>query len=259
MNLGIGGKTAIVCAAGTDLGQAAALALAREKVEVTATEAQEARASEVGTRILNATGRSVTTVVCDITTAAGRAAALAACPAPDILINHAPGPPMGNFREWTHQQWLSAVEANMLTAIELIKATLDGMIERGFGRIVNITSQSVRAPMANLDLSNAARGGLTGFVAGVARYPRSADVTINNLLPGTFATGPLQAYIENSARKEGIDVQAFTARLLGGNPLKRLGKPEEFGALCAFICSRQAGYINGQNILIDGGNFPGTF
>ena len=258
MNLGIGGKTAIVCAAGTDLGQAAALALARENVEVTVTEAEQARAGEVGARILDATGSSVTTVVCDITTPAGRAAALAACPAPDILINHAPGPPMGDFRAWTHQQWLSAVEANMLTAIELIKNTLDGMIERGFGRIVNITSQSVRAPMANLDLSNAARSGLTGFVAGVARYPRGADVTVNNLLPGTFKTRPLKAYIENGARNEGIDVQAFTARLLGDNPLERLGKPEEFGALCAFICSRQAGYINGQNILIDGGNFPGT-
>ena len=259
MNLGIGGKTAIVCAAGTDLGQAAALALVRENVEVTVTEADAARAAEVGARIQAATGSSVTTVVCDVTTAAGRAAALAACPAPDILINHAPGPPMGDFREWSRQQWLDAVEANMLTAIELIKAALDGMIERGFGRIVNITSQSVRAPMANLDLSNAARSGLTGFVAGVARYPRSADVTINNLLPGTFETGPLKVYIENNARKEGIDAQTFTARLLGDNPLERLGKPEEFGALCAFICSRQAGYINGQNILIDGGNFPGTF
>ena len=258
MDLGIGGKTAIVCAAGTDLGQAAALALARERVEVTVTEADEAKAGEVGARILDATGRSVTTVVCDITAPSGRAAALASCPLPDILINHAPGPPMGDFRTWTHQQWLNAVEANMLTAIELIKATLDGMVERGFGRIVNITSQSVRAPMANLDLSNAARSGLTGFVAGIARYPRATDVTINNLLPGTFETGPLKAYIENNARKEGIDTSAFTARLLGDNPLQRLGKPEEFGALCAFLCSRQAGYINGQNILIDGGNFPGT-
>ena len=258
MDLGIGGKTAIVCAAGTDLGQAAALALARELVEVTVTEADEAKAGEVGSRILDATGRSVTTVVCDITAPSGRAAALASCPAPDILINHAPGPPMGDFRTWTRQHWLNAVEANMLTAIELIKATLDGMVERGFGRIVNITSQSVRAPMANLDLSNAARSGLTGFVAGIARYPRATDVTINNLLPGTFETGPLKAYIENNARKEGIDTQAFTARLLGDNPLQRLGKPEEFGALCAFLCSQQAGYINGQNILIDGGNFPGT-
>ncbi len=258
MDLGIGGKTAIVCAAGTDLGQAAALALARERVEVTVTEADAAKAGEVGARIQNATDRSVTTVVCDITAPSGRAAALASCPAPDILINHAPGPPMGDFRTWTHQQWLNAVEANMLTAIELIKATLDGMVERGFGRIVNITSQSVRAPMANLDLSNAARSGLTGFVAGIARYPRATDVTINNLLPGTFETGPLKAYIENNARKEGIDTSAFTARLLGDNPLQRLGKPEEFGALCAFLCSRQAGYINGQNILIDGGNFPGT-
>ena len=258
MDLGIGGKTAIVCAAGTDLGEAAALALAREGVEVTNTEVDEAKAGEVGGRIQAATGGSVTTVVCDITTPDGRAAALAACPAPDILINHAPGPPMGDFRDWSHQQWLNAVEANMLTAIELIKATLDPMIERGFGRIVNITSQSVRAPMANLDLSNAARSGLTGFVAGVARHPRGADVTINNLLPGTFETAPLKAYIDNNARKEGIDAQTFTARLLGDNPLQRLGKPEEFGALCAFICSRQAGYINGQNILIDGGNFPGT-
>ena len=197
MDLGIGGKTAIVCAAGTDLGEAAASALAREGVEVTNTEVDEAKAGEVGGRIQAATGGSVTTVVCDITTPDGRAAALAACPAPDILINHAPGPPMGDFRDWSHQQWLNAVEANMLTAIELIKATLDPMIERGFGRIVNITSQSVRAPMANLDLSNAARSGLTGFVAGVARHPRGADVTINNLLPGTFETAPLKAYIDN--------------------------------------------------------------
>ena len=258
MDLGLGGKTAIVCAAGTDLGQAAALALAEAGVEVTMTEVNEAKAGEVAARIQDSTGKSVASVVCDITTRTGRTAALTACPSPDILINHAPGPPMGDFRKWTHEQWLGAVEANMLTAIEMIKATLDGMIERGFGRIVNITSQSVRAPMANLDLSNAARSGLTGFVAGIARYPRNADVTINNLLPGTFETGPLKVYIENNAQKEGVDPQTFTARLLGDNPLQRLGKPEEFGALCAFICSRQAGYINGQNILIDGGNFPGT-
>ena len=258
MDLGIHGKTAIVCAAGTDLGRAAAIALAEAGVAVAFTEVDEAKAARVAADIQNAAGGSPLSLVCDITSAAGRAAALTACPAPDILINHAPGPPRGNFRQWTREQWLRALEASMLTAIELIKGTLDGMIERGFGRIVNITSQSVRAPMANLDLSNAARSGLTGFVAGIARYPRSADVTINNLLPGTFETGPLKVYIENNAREEGVDTQTFTDRLLGGNPLQRLGRPEEFGALCAFMCSLQAGYINGQNILIDGGNFPGT-
>ncbi len=258
MELGLGSRTAIVCTATTDLGLACAAALAKEGATVFATGDDADKLENIVSELRNVTGGNIKPVPCDIVSEAGRQRVLESCPEPDILINHAPGPPMGDFREWGEQDWDKALRSNMFSAIELIKATLDGMLERGFGRIVNITSQSVKAPMANLDLSNAARAGLTGFVAGVARHTRDADVTINNLLPGMFATQPLRNYITSHAASEGVDEAEFTRKLLGANPLGRLGRPEEFGATCAFLCSEAAGYINAQNILIDGGTYPGV-
>ena len=253
MDLRLDGKKAIVCAADTDLGLACAEALAAEGVELFLTAPGRGDAARLAARFGNPAS-----VCCDVTTADGRAQILRACPEPDILVNHAPGPPAGDFRGWRRDDWLRAIETNMLTAIELIQATLDGMQARSFGRILNITSQSVRAPMKNLDLSNAARAGLTGFVAGVAREPRDADVTINNLLPGLFETKPLAEFIDRTATRDGVDAGAVRAELLGDHPLRRLGLVAEFGAICAFLCSPLAAYINAQNILVDGGKFPGV-
>ena len=197
----------------------------------------------------------------DITTPEGRAAALAACPQVDILVNNAGGPPPGDFRDWGREQWLAALEANMLTPIELIKATVDGMMGRGYGRIVNITSGAVKAPIDILGLSNGARSGLTGFVAGLARQPQLAGrgVTINNLLPGAFDTDRLRVTMANTAAKTGKPIEDVAAQRARGIPAGRFGTSEEFGALAAFLCSPLAGYITGQNLLTDGGAFPGTF
>jgi 3-oxoacyl-[acyl-carrier protein] reductase len=203
----------------------------------------------------------VRTVAGDITTAEGRAAALAACPQVDILVNNAGGPPPGDFRDWTRDDWIKALDANMLAPIELIKATVDAMAERGFGRVVNITSGAVKAPIDILGLSNGARSGLTGFVAGLARQPRLAErgVTLNGLLPGAFDTDRLRGTMAGAAARSGQSLDAVMAarRLL--NPTRRFGTAAEFGAVCAFLCSVQAGYLNGQNILLDGGAYPGTF
>ena len=199
------------------------------------------------------------TVAADITTGEGRAAALRACPAPDILINNAGGPPPGDFRQWTREDWIGAIDANMLTPIELIKACVDGMIERRFGRIVNITSSAVKAPIEELGLSNGARAGLTGFVAGLARRTVRHNVTINNLLPGPFDTDRLRANIEFKAGARGESFEQAWQRLQAEHPAGRVGDPKEFGAVCAFLCSAQAGYITGQNWLVDGGKYPGTF
>ncbi|MGA8034253.1 MAG: SDR family oxidoreductase, partial [Casimicrobiaceae bacterium] len=211
--------------------------------------------AEIGT----AAGRRVGWVACDITTAEGRAAALAACPAPDILVNNAGGPPPGDFHDWDRDTWIRALDANMLTPIELIKATIDGMVARNFGRIVNITSSAVKAPIDTLGLSNGARSGLTGFVAGLARKVVRHNVTINNLLPGPFETDRLQANFELLAKSSGKPVDDVRQARLNANPAKRFGDPAEFGAACAFLCSVHAGYIAGQNILLDGGAYPGTF
>ena len=256
MDLGLNGKKALVCAADTDLGLACAETLASEGAALTLTAADADAAARINAHFSDK--HSVHCEHCDITSAAGRKHVLGACPAPDILVNHAPGPPAGDFRNWQSADWHRALEANMLAAIELITATLDGMQARGFGRIINITSQSVRAPMKNLDLSNAARAGLTGFVAGVARQSRTADVTINNLLPGLFETKPLADHIQKTAARDGVDAEVVRGQLLGEHPLLRLGKPAEFGAICAFLCSPHAAYVNAQNILVDGGQFPGA-
>jgi 3-oxoacyl-[acyl-carrier protein] reductase len=262
MELGIRGKRALVCAASKGLGRACALALSAEGVQVTIV-ARGAEALAATLAELEIVGAGVTAahqaIQADITTPEGRLKALAACPAPDILINNAGGPPPGDFRDWNRDDWLKALDANMLTPIELIKATVDGMIERRFGRIVNITSGAVKAPIDVLGLSNGARSGLTGFVAGIARKTVKHHVTINNLLPGFFATDRMQAVIGEQAKAQGIRYEQALAARVATIPAGRVGDPAEFGAACAFLCSAQAGYISGQNWLLDGGTYPGTF
>ncbi|MFN3296054.1 SDR family oxidoreductase [Caldimonas sp.] len=260
MDLGIAGKWALVCASSKGLGKGCASALVAEGVNVVMT-ARTAADLEAAAAELRALGRAeVRTVAGDITTPEGRAAALAACPQVDILVNNAGGPPPGDFRDWGREEWVQALEANMLTPIELIKATVDGMAARGFGRIVNITSGAVKAPIDVLGLSNGARSGLTGFVAGLARSPIAArNVTINNLLPGAFDTDRLRKTLAAGAAKAGLDADQAMQRRLQAIPARRFGTAEEFGAVCAFLCSQQAGYITGQNWLLDGGAYPGTF
>lgn len=259
MDLGIRGRSALVCASSRGLGRGCAEALAHEGVAVTLCARDEARVAQAAADIGREASCEVGWVACDITTTEGRAKALAACPQPDILINNAGGPPPGNFRDWDRATWIAALDANMLTPIELIRATVDGMIARKFGRIVNITSSAVKAPIAILGLSNGARSGLTGFVAGIARKVVASNVTINNLLPGAFDTDRLRSTIEAEASKAGKPFEVTRHRRMSSIPAGRFGDPGEFGAVCAFLCSIHAGYIAGQNILVDGGNFPGTF
>jgi 3-oxoacyl-[acyl-carrier protein] reductase len=259
MDLGIAGKAALVCAASKGLGRGCALALAKNGVRVTITARSAKTLETAADEIARASGSEVTPVAGDITTPEGRAAALAVCPAPDILVNNAGGPPPGDFREWDEEDWQKACNANMITAIMLIKATVDGMIERKFGRIVNITSSSVKAPIPQLGLSNGARAGLTGFVAGIARQTVEHNVTINNILPGRFATDRLRSAMAFAAQKSARPAAEVEVESRAQIPARRFGTPEEFGQLCAFICSAQASYITGQNFLIDGGLYPGTF
>jgi len=264
MDLGITGKTALVGGASKGLGYGCALALVREGANVVivargADALESARQRLLGERPAGGEG-FVKAVAADITTPQGRDAVFAAHRDYDIVVTNAGGPPPGDFRDWDRQAWLSAVEANMLTPIELIKATVDGMAERGFGRIVNITSSAVKAPIDVLGLSNGARSGLTGFVAGVARSGIAArGVTINNLLPGAFATDRLTSSLAASAAKAGQDVDTLRAAREAAIPARRFGNAEEFGAICAFLCSVQAAYVTGQNVLADGGAYPGTF
>jgi len=261
MDLGIEGRWALVCAASKGLGKGCAQALVREGVNVVVTargaEALEATAAEL--RALNAAVQ-VRTVAGDITTPEGRAAALAACPQVDILVNNAGGPPPGDFRDWGRDAWIKALDANMLAPIELMRDTVDAMAGRGFGRVVNITSAAVKAPIDILGLSNGARSGLTGFVAGLARSGIAArGVTINGLLPGAHDTERLRVTMQGLAQKLGQPVDAVRAQRAGAIPARRFGDAEEFGAVCAFLCSVHAGYLTGQNILLDGGAYPGTF
>ncbi|WP_322059599.1 SDR family oxidoreductase [Paraburkholderia sp. J63] len=259
MDMGIAGRSALVCAASKGLGRGCAEALAAEGVNVTIVARTEKTLEETAAQIRANTGVEVKAVACDITTEAGRAAALAACPSPDILVNNAGGPPPGDFRSYTHEAWLAALEANMLTPIALIQATVDAMGQRGFGRIVNITSSSVKAPIDVLGLSNGARSGLTGFVAGVARQVAHTGVTINNLLPGSFDTDRIQSTLVAQAKASSLSLDEVRARRAKAIPVGRFGTPDEFGRACAFLCSVHAGYITGQNWLIDGGAYPGTF
>jgi 3-oxoacyl-[acyl-carrier protein] reductase len=259
MDLGIKGRKAIVCAASKGLGKGCAMALAKEGVDVVINARTADVLEKTADEIRKATGVKVTAVACDVTTAAGRAAVLKACPEPDIVVNNAGGPPPGDFRDWTRDHWIAAVDANMLTPIEFIKATVDGMMARGFGRIVNITSSSVKAPIDILGLSNGARSGLTGFVAGVARKTVKNGVTINGLLPGPFDTDRLRGTMQTRARAANRSFEEEMRIGAAANPAGRFGTPEEFGAMCAFLCSVHAGYITGQNFLMDGGQYPGTY
>ncbi|MDO9434034.1 SDR family oxidoreductase [Hydrogenophaga sp.] len=265
MDLGIKGKWALVCGASKGLGFGCAQALVAEGVNVVlvARGAQDLHTA-VETLSAEARGASVIGVAADITLADGRAAALSAPNGPgtafDIVVTNAGGPPPGDFREWEREAWIKALDANMLTPIELIKATVDGMAQRGFGRIVNITSGAVKAPIDILGLSNGARSGLTGFVAGVARSPLAGQgVTVNNLLPGAFETDRLKVTFAASASKTGRSVDELADARRKTIPAKRFGTSQEFGAICAFLCSVHAGYITGQNVLADGGAYPGTF
>ncbi|HRK18996.1 MAG TPA: SDR family oxidoreductase [Hyphomicrobiaceae bacterium] len=258
MDLGIKGRTAIVCAASKGLGKGCAMALAKEGVNVVISargkDALEATADEIRKA---APGIKVTTVVADVTTDAGRKALLAACPNPDILINNAGGPPPGDFKDFDEAAWRQAVEGNMITPIALIRATIYGMIDRGFGRIVNITSASIKNPISNLELSNGARLGLTGAVAVLARKASGSNVTINGILPGPFDTDRLRNTSKSMAEKSGKSIAEIDAARKSAVPAKRFGTTDEFGATVAFLCSEHAGYITGQNILIDGGGYPG--
>jgi 3-oxoacyl-[acyl-carrier protein] reductase len=260
MDFGIRGRWALVCAASKGLGKGCAKALALEGVNVVITargaEALQATADEL--RAL-APQVQVRAVAGDITTADGRAAALAACPQVDILVNNAGGPPPGDFRDWDREAWLRALDANMLTPIELMKAVVDPMMARGWGRVVNVTSAAVKAPIDILGLSNGARSGLTGFVAGLSRKTVGRGVTINNLLPGPFDTDRIRETMQGTAAKSGRPVEEIAQERRAQNPAGRFGHPDEFGAACAFLCSVHAGFITGQNLLMDGGAYPGTF
>lgn len=259
MDLGIRGKTALICGASKGLGRGCATSLAREGCHVTLIARERKALEKTAEEIRAATGATVATVAADITSEEGRAAALAACPQPDILVTNAGGPPPGDFRKFAREDWLRAVNANMLTPIELIRATVDGMLSRRFGRIVNITSSAVKAPIGELALSNGARSGLTGFVAGLARETVAHNVTINNMLPGRFWTDRLISNTEFLAKEQGKTPEEVKREREKAIPARRFGTPEEFGDLCAYLCSAQASYITGQNFLIDGGTYPGTF
>ena len=264
MDLGIAGKYALVCGASKGLGFGCAQALVREGVHVLivarGAEVLEAAANKLIADSARPEGATVQFVAADITTVEGRAAVFALRKDFDIVVTNAGGPPTGDFRDWDRDAWIKAVDANMLTPIELIKATVDGMAARGFGRIVNITSSSVKAPIDILGLSNGARSGLTGFVAGVARTPLAAKgVTINNLLPGKFDTDRIATVVRGAAEKSGKSIEEIRRVQQAQIPAGRYGTPEEFGAICAFLCSQQAAYMTGQNVLADGGSYSGTF
>ncbi len=257
MDLGIKGRKAIVCGGSAGLGRATAMALAREGVKVVIAARTQERLRVAADEIAAQTGMEVGAVAADVTTDAGRAAVLEVCSEPDILINNAGGPPPGDFRTWTRDDWLKAIDANMLSAIFLIQATIDGMIARKFGRVVNITSHMVKQPANILGLSNGARAGLTGFVGGLARDVARHNVTLNNVLPGQFDTDRLRSNHQRFAEASGGDVGAFRERQRNQIPARRFGEPTEFGDMCAFLCGDRAGYVTGQNILLDGGQYPG--
>jgi 3-oxoacyl-[acyl-carrier protein] reductase len=259
MDLGIKGKNAIVCAASKGLGKGCAIALAKEGVNVTITARTAETLQQTAAELRKLGSGTITAVAGDITTPEGRAQVLAACPNPDILINNAGGPPAGDFRSFSREDWIKALDANMLTPIELIKATVDGMIARKFGRIVNITSAAVKAPVDILALSNGARTGLTGFVAGLSRAVAKHNVTINNLLPGLFATDTMVSRIAAGAKMAGKSYQEMETERLRPIAAGRFGNIEEFGMAAAFLCNANGGYIVGQNFLMDGGAYGGTF
>ncbi len=259
MDLGIAGRKAIVCASSKGLGKGCAMALAQAGCEVVINGRNETTLKAAAEDIAKTTKARVLAVTADVGTPEGQAKLFAACPSPDILVNNNGGPPFRDFRELTRQQMIDGVIANMIVAIELIQKVIDPMTQRGFGRIVNITSSSVKAPLAGLDLSSGARAGLTAFLAGVARTVADKNVTINNILPGPFDTDRLRGNIKTTAEKMGKSYEEAAKARMATVPAKRFGTPEEFGAACAFLCSAHAGYITGQNLLLDGGVFPAAF
>jgi 3-oxoacyl-[acyl-carrier protein] reductase len=259
MDLGISGRKAIVCASSRGLGLACAKALAEAGCEVVINGRDVEKLGAVAADLHKATGAKIIPVAADVASPEGQKALFAACPEPDILVNNNGGPPPRDFRELDRQKLIDGVIANMVTAVELVQKAIDPMIAKKFGRIVNITSGSVRMPLAGLDLSSGARAGLTAFLAGVARSVAGSNVTINFMLPGVFATDRLRTYIDTMAKKKGISGEQALAERVATVPARRVGQPDEFGATCAFLCSAHAGYITGQNILIDGGAFPGAF
>jgi 3-oxoacyl-[acyl-carrier protein] reductase len=259
MDLGIAGRKAIVCASSRGLGRACAYRLAEAGCEVVVNGRDEAKTESTAAEIAKQTGAKVIPVVADVASKEGQAALFAAMPEPDILVNNNAGPPFRDFRELDRQKMIDGVIANMVVAIELIQKVIDPMQANKFGRIVNITSGSVKMPLAGLDLSSGARAGLTAFLAGIARQVAASNVTINFILPGTFATDRLRSNMEANAKKQGITVEQASAMRMATVPAKRFGEADEFGAACAFLCSAHAGYITGQNLLIDGGVYNGAF
>ena len=259
MDLGIAGRKAIVCASSRGLGKACARALAEAGCKVVINGRDAKKLEAAAAELSSLTGAKVTAVAADVGTPEGQKTLLAACPAPDILVNNNSGPPMRDFRELTRPQMIDGVIANMIVAIELIQKVIDPMSQRKFGRIVNITSGSVKMPLAGLDLSSGARAGLTAFLAGVARTVASNNVTINNILPGAFDTDRLRGTLGKTVEKTGKTMAEVAAARMATIPARRFGEPAEFGAAAAFLCSAQAGYITGQNLLIDGGTFNGAF
>ena len=259
LDLGIQGRRAIVCASSRGLGRACATSLARAGVAVVINGLDETRVAQTAEELRRETGAEITPVAADVTTKEGQARLLAALPDPDILVTNAGGPPYRDFRELSREDIVKGVTWNMVTPIEMIQATVDGMVERGFGRIVNITSITVRMPVLGLDLSSGARAGLTAFVAGIARSVAHAGVTINNLLPGYFDTDRYRAALPATARLQGRTAEEVDQELRNRVPTKRIGDPSEFGDACAYLCSARAGYITGQNLLLDGGLFNSAF
>lgn len=259
MDLGIKGRKAIVCASSRGLGRGIAFALAEAGCDLVVNGRDERSLADTASEIRSRHGVAVTPVAADVSTAEGQSALLAACPQPDILVNNNGGPPLRDFRELDREKIVEGVIQNMVTPIELVRAVLDGMAERRFGRIVNITSFSVLMPVPGLDLSSGARAGLTAFLAGVCRGVAARNVTINNLLPGRMDTDRLHVAFRKAAKAGGPGEADLAARSAAEIPAGRFGTPEEFGRVCAFLCSAHAGYITGQNILIDGGLYPGAF
>jgi 3-oxoacyl-[acyl-carrier protein] reductase len=259
MDLGIAGRKAIVCASSRGLGRACAKSLAEAGCEVVINGRNKEHLAATAAELQKATGAKVIPVAGDVASPEGQKALFAACPEPDILVNNNAGPPFRDFRELDRQKMIDGVIANMVVAVELIQKAIDPMVAKKFGRIVNITSGSVKMPLAGLDLSSGARAGLTAFLAGIARTVAASNVTINCILPGTFDTDRFRSNIESTAKKKSISYDTAFAERVGVVPAKRIGTPEEFGDACAFLCSAQAGYITGQNLLIDGGTFSGAF
>jgi len=259
MDLGIAGRKAIVCASSRGLGRACAKYLAEAGCEVVINGLDKDRLTATAAELRQATGAKITAVAADVAAPEGQKALFAACPEPDILINNNAGPPFRDFRALDRQKMIDGVVGNMIVAVELIQKAIDPMVRKKFGRIVNITSGSVKMPLFGLDLSSGARAGLTAFLAGVARSVAADNVTINFMLPGIFDTDRFRSNVTSTSKSKNISFDEALALNVNSVPARRLGTPDEFGATCAFLCSAQAGYITGQNILIDGGRFPGAF